>query len=792
VAANGVLQSLTTAFDNGGVASDFIKFMGLVDNFLRNTTGKMDSSGYQNLIKYLGPNQEAKASFFDSNGTTLYLNICSFLKAKRSDIITLVTKMGKDLEPTNQKIETDNKQLKKLPETTTQILLRELDENIRQYESVEKIYKTVFNATFNYPDYEVKYYDNYNPVESLQFSDDRKYDKYKFDILRNNTKYFSVEDYDILDKELSNYINNDLKIHQTNPNKKDVFNEYIRKNINKDINVRAITGITSSVTYEDITKELIHRTFQSINNKHLENNPFLSKYVASPARTEKGKDKNGNEQTIEVPASYKPFTDYMMLVLDGVPTPDQKRCGVRPHYLDIDEVKSDAVKNKANSLCIEELVNEKVKQNLPVDTEELESLERTDTQNILLTSAHTITLRMYIHDILLRGIGVFGYYDPQFLRDDKMFVDYIANAVESEIRGVDDTYYNLLTTFLVDQYNLNNPKDLQDKQDNKARKNIFVRAVKNELAKSCLPKMTKRILDDTNQRIAKERGSITNSPVPDFVISLKRFSNLRQMINVLKLSKIILENTKDPKNPYVYISLNNRTLKLFNGNIDSITEDTVEYRLMFEYLFPIKKYITTLFIINVLSTSTRRQVLDIFKGTKAALRTTAKSIYSNGQPIVPNSSNPQDVVNSSEGFDMSSFILEAVFTAPLKIVKGYAEASDPNVALTSGIYKLGKLVQPDLPSYLIPAAGVPLGVASIFIPPMLPFAMNIVNSFYYGAGLWAEGFGDDLTKKKEAMKKFTDSLLEAQTITGELCENVKNHSDVLKFDDKKYVKTSNQ
>lgn len=162
-------------------------------------------------------------------------------------------------------------------------------------------------------------------------------------------------------------------------------------------------------------------------------------------------------------------------------------------------------------------------------------------------------------------------------------------------------------------------------------------------------------------------------------------------------------------------------------------------------------------------------------------------MQTNGQPVVPSLNNPQDVLGADSDDDLLWFIIKTIFTTPIKIAKGLIEGIDPNVALSSGIYKVGKTFEPELTSFLIPAIGVPLGFW-IFSP----FMFNPFNIIYYALGLWYEdGNSNGQNKAEEQKRKYIEDLLNNTGINASInCEDALQHSDVVKFDNFGYYVNS--
>jgi len=220
---------------------------------------------------------------------------------------------------------------------------------------------------------------------------------------------------------------------------------------------------------------------------------------------------------------------------------------------------------------------------------------------------------------------------------------------------------------------------------------------------------------------------------------------------------------------------------IYDGTVQEFNDSKPEFNFLFNYLFPIKRFITVIFITNVLCTSTRKQILDVFKGTKKSIRSLAMLTLANGQPIVPDSNNPQDVANSDDEESILAFILEALLTTPIKIVKGFIEGADANVALTSTIYKVAKSFDDEVPSFIVPAMGVPL-MFWLFSP----FMINPFNLIYYSTGIWYEdNKSNPKNKNDEKKRQYLEDLLAQKNNN---CDTIKEHGDILKLDENDYLK----
>jgi len=188
------------------------------------------------------------------------------------------------------------------------------------------------------------------------------------------------------------------------------------------------------------------------------------------------------------------------------------------------------------------------------------------------------------------------------------------------------------------------------------------------------------------------------------------------------------------------------------------------------------RYITNFAIDNILSTMTRKTARDVFRGTKKEFIRVAKSIQSKGQSQV-DLNNPQDVVNDE--VDLSWFILSAVLQAPLKIAKGFVEAADPNISISSKVYAGVKALESRTSSTLIP-------ITSFALSPLIP-PNPLLAVPYFSLGLWYESNENGKTKQAEYIK---DKILEVleQPEQAIDCGSVKNTDVVTLGSDGLYTK----
>ena len=720
----------------------------------QDTTIRLD-----NLYKQLnlGSGQEANALFAAEEGAAVYLSVCAQIEAnkqKLEEVIPLATNINSaDSAYLSSNITLYNN-LNDLLEAT-----------LTQYRAVQRYYKTVLKSKVSYPDFGLEY------ITSLQKLDLRSgqqistyysgtlYDLQQINVTRNNKNYIKITQANQVDTDITNYITNSISsgglgvTDLNNLTKEDLFNIFINKSIEKygfsnPNSTRIENADNSYEQFKYINQKLFDSVKQRINTKE---NKFLflkhSNGIVSSAIAETG--------------SGQPFTQYLKLVVKQ--TPQQKACGIRPHYLDIDSIKKDISDEKAKNVCVEKIVDEKIKNNEPVNSREIEKMETTGTQKTMLAGAYRLTLRTFLHDILLRSIGIFGCYDPQSLRDEPAFVEFMTDMVESEMRGMDNTFFNMMTGFLLQKYNDENPDEEIVNQRLKKRE-LLLRLVKTELSDYVLPKLAKRIDVDTNSSLVLNTPpdnpiKLVNIKEDIFNLGLLTVKNKAIYIKIKNKvsSKITLGTNAGTAAKTSFLEIEQKIYENLNADNDIAVKlefiGGIEYDFLFKYIFPVTQTLNYLFILDCLSTTTRRQIVQAFKDTKKDIILTTKLIQTNGQKIVPDPNNAQAVNDTNIAEIMAKFIIKALIKTPISIIKGMAEGSEPNIALISTAYKAAKIFKPDLTSFMIPATSIPLGTIPTPITCPLPYINPILAATYFGTLGWYDDSTNPITDTLDNLEK---------------------------------------
>jgi hypothetical protein len=742
--------------------SDFAKLIKVFDLFARNNLA--DAKSLQKAATVLGLNNsdQAAAFFLSSQGAPTYLTVMEYITNNINQLTSLInTIYSVDITTEILVWLNDGRRPSAERGTTSTVNLEEktqvlnfLNEAIKNYSLVKTYYQTVSNVAFTYPKFSIDYSINSsklnidNNYSFSNYSNNRLYELYDIQINKNATPYIKIKNGQILPEEITDYLKNILNLNLVSLNKELAYNEFInhKKTLyNKIITIEESNDVVGSNPYALANSSCLKNIQQSILS---ESNILLKTYVITNELPEVEKEEDKKGQSLK--NVILPYTSYIGDALKTEVTSDQKACKKRPHYLDIDDVKREMLTNKRDAVCLDEIIEEKVKNNVPVRTDELENLETTESQNIMLSGQYRLMLRVFLHDILLRGIAVFGVYDPQSLRKNEAFINFMADLVESEIRGYDNTVFNLFLSYLYKQYLFRNPNYVPTKiRETTLKRDLFIDAVRKELKQNVLAKLSKRILEDTNRNIVTAEAA--TGPVNNLIV-FKNIYNSYTNLNkyIIFRDDGIFVKTLSQSNLSEYV-------KIFDGTKEQFRQ-SIEFKVLFEYFVPLNHHLNYLFMINVLSTSTRRQVVSSFRKTKLSFFSSIKITQAHGLQIIADPNNPQDIVNLDDENFWQDFIRERLVKTPLEIFKGFMETGDPNIALVNAAYKLIKSFAPEQSSLMIPALSIPLGIP---LPP--PYVLGIVpyNSFilaavYFASGVW---YDDDKKLSDKSKNTFLERML---------------------------------
>jgi len=714
-----------------------------------------------------------------------------------------------------------------------------------------KKFSTVENVINLYPTFELELINSGAIAKNSEVTNQLElYDRNQFIVNKNGYDYINRKIDCLIDNSVLQYITGTLNIPADqiqNKSKKDIFNIFLSTAKTKygnsyytsslDIGIKKKDDkIFDDFGFLDNPNSFLQPNFNgfvALYNKQLDTNilssPFLqtvtvnvSKPVGPPSDdfsndTRPSKSIKPPSLKDGPPASKVPLTQYMSLL--SFQTPTQKACNIKPHYLDIDSIKSDAAKAKEESYCLEEIKNEKIKKGEEIKTSELSKIELTDTQFILLDGAYRTYVRAHLHEIMLRAISVYGFYDPQTIRKNDLFLSLMTDLLEAELRSKDNTLFLMMMGYFAKVFQFKNP----ELSEIPSYKELFKQVVSFELKNHVLPKMSKRINEDTNQKL-----SLINPPKKISLTSVDNyykedikalFIDPKSKAVYIRVTGTQLARPKNPNNNNSEIVLDSLTtfinkqsnatldieienLKYFKQEIyfqkiyqsntslnptivgdDRVRSEIIrefgrstEYKLLFKYLFPLSDQLVFRHFTSVFGCGTKKTSSDSFRTAKNYIAMISKKMATNGVDIAPDQNNFQDMANNDSANIFVKFIIDALITAPFKIVKAFTELTEPNIALSSKAYMLTKSFIPETPSFMVPALSFPLGIPNPAFPlGIIPWVNIPLALFYLIGGLWFEEESSTDSQAKNLADDFMKKMLsggEAEAIID--CSNVTN------------------
>lgn len=771
-------------------SSQLIQLIKTFDLFARNNIA--DSKDLEKAKEILGLNTADDATAFLASdiGATSYLTTMNYIIQNKQALTNIIDKIY-SINFTNNvqvylfgpnSINTNTGNV----EGKANLILK-LNNCIKNYELVKNYYSTVLGVKINYPDFAIDFNTGVKEIKVndyvtfTNYFNNEFYDLYDVNITKNQTNYIKLRNGQKVSKQIKDYIVDELKIDLRNTDKKSILNAFLnikRNNYPDKLIVEEINDISEQDAYNLCNKLIINGIQKNVSPV---NNIFLQTYKNSSAPPPPPPDASDEEKEKNLQALQNVKQVYTRSVQLLTPvTPQQKSCGKRPHLLDIDQIKEKMLEDKKNSFCLDLIKEEKILNDEDINSSELESLQIGDTQAILQNGNYALLLRLCLHDVLLRGIGVFGRYDPQSLRNSEIFVQFMADLVESEIRGADTIVFNMMLNHFYNLFVFKNPNlNIAENRKNLIKRDLYIDFIRNELKTNVLAKLAKRLNEDTNRNLISI--FITKGGVPN-ILKIKNilndYNNISGLLNITNDSVYIKVNSTTDRSEYqkIYSSSGisiDSTIKEFRNS--------KEFKLLFEYIFNLEHALSFVFMTNVLCTSTRRQIVSGFRDTKKALFRTIKNIQANGQEILTDNNNLQDVLNSDEIDSWAKFIQKMIIESTLEVVKGFVETTDFNIALSSSTYKIIKslaALNPDpnnqvkVSSVLIPAMSIPLAIP---IPPaplgIVPWTSIPLAIIYFVLGLWYEDDKEDKDKTQKdflaiAFNNFSNRDINCDTLSG--------------------------
>lgn len=536
----------------------------------------------------------------------------------------------------------------------------------------------------------------------------------------NKTEYSSsfmnVVQKEIISLDVENFINSNgysAGFSQETPSS---LQQYVFKNYLNSKLVAAGSPVLREVAYTDIETSFVKHTYDDLKSSFFYNSDS---------------NKINNIRYLEILEQSDVNEEY---------------CGIRNNPLDLDEIKDDVKNNFLNEACNYEAPRSDGKKR-----DKMNPVENGVSSALVLA-----TLRVYIYDYYLKGIFLFDKYNIGMTAGTVM-IDFLANCFESEMRSRETAYADRFLAEAArhfDSKNAQKSKELQKTITNPAQ----LRKIKfKELIKEQVLYVSARL----SKKIEKTKISYKQDYVPEeYNASTGRIYKFFDGLNESKI-KVTEEGLN--------VVVKYEDLVLLSAPKNGI-KDNVEYKFLFEYCFPIRKYVSLVTIQAMIAANARINSARTFSKTKALLKVSHNQMMSSpGYKDNRDSSDiPRPIIGSGDartaGELYMEIIIEFIVKTPLRILKGLCEISDPNVFLASLPYNIAKPItlalNNELPFasknaplfYATPLIGV--GLIFCFIPPT-PFGVA-----YYLLKLWEDEDWQVPNKKdvnSDAVSQFADA-----------------------------------
>lgn len=501
-----------------------------------------------------------------------------------------------------------------------------------------------------------------------------------------------------LDKNISNFIkenklSSDYSASSGKTFQQHTFEKYLQF---KQINTKK--------KYKDIENNFLNNFVEQITSSYLLGFDNISASVNSANNTTSYNTGESASETLEILIpKLKKFN-----ILE-IKSQKQAQCAIKNSILDLDNLKDDTVNEFVNNPCNYE----------PPDVGGNARDKMNPVEQTLSDALVKLTIRVYLYDYYLKGIIPFSTYKPgQTLTD--VSIDFIAASMEDEMKSLDRSYFDKFLDECTNLYNRNTNKleikNLENSFDAQLVNPLRVKRAKfKELIKLEIPKIS-RNLDYKLSNVAPKFA------LPDTINNVfLRTDSFSEDFNIVS----------DSNNN---ITITFERVEIISGNFATIT-NSPEYKFLFEFVFPLKDYLSLYEIYCSLCTNTRKFRVNTFKATKNKLRMVHDTAMSAGGINYTDSlsaittSAMLNAQNNPEAIDDDTWaiIIKFLIKTPLDILKALCETADPNIALSSFPYKTAKMIlmsnKIDIPSaYSIPfSSSTPLFSGLLtgfaFLPP---------------------------------------------------------------------------
>lgn len=585
-----------------------------------------------------------------------------------------------------------------------------------------------------------------------------------------NKKFLSNSSYELLDKELSDYIVSFAPLDEFKNSSYSSLQEYVF------VKWQQKKQKFLPYSYNIWLKDILGVTRQQVLKSSFFNN--------------RPSDKVGFEGSPSIPYTY-----YLNLVESSAEI-ELLACGIDQNILDTDDIVQKTVGEFVENACNFEPPpsnpNKKRKNMNPV--------ERNSSNAFIKT-----TIKVYLYDYFLKGIFSLDTIRPAFVYD-KTMAEFFALLMESEMKEIGNNYFQQFIDAAQKYYDERTIQKAEDlllppNEDIAVKRAKLVELIKIEMLEVSKRLGTKIRETDISIRNEENRPRFNDLPNASLLTILESsaivpiqsefnpdvfFTKYAYDVNIDKITNNDI--LKNAGSPYALFSLARDDEPIvsqfkINGTLEdrflfytkrktgkqeftaydfSLFDDieggkNIDFRLFFEFLFPLRKIFSLVMMHNILSNNSRPEMKRAFKASKSKLAGLHMSFLSrpNDQTLksIPTSVINQQITTGNFSFmgefgdAFKRFFINAIIDTPRMVIKNSVEGGgDLNGFLASLPHTIAKPISlgfrnelpfqtENIPLFMFtPLISGGLTVAGLFVPPLLPGGLTI--AYLLTLGWW--------------------------------------------------------
>lgn len=617
-----------------------------------------------------------------------------------------------------------------------------------------------------------------------------------------NKKFLSNSSYELLDKELSDYIVSFAPLDEFKNSPYNSLQEYVFAKW------QSKKQQFLPYSYNIWLKDILNNTRQQVlKSSFFKNRPS---------------DKVGFEGSPSIPYTY-----YLNLIESSAEV-DLLACGIDQNILDTDDIVQKTVEEFVENACNFEPPptnpNKKRKNMNPVEKNSSNAFIKT-------------TIKVYLYDYFLKGIFSLDTIRPAFVYD-KTMAEFFALLMESEMKEIGNNYFQQFIDAAQKYYDERTIQKAEDlllppNEDITVKRAKLVELIKIEMLEVSKRLGTKiretdiSIRNEENIQRANDQLAVIKNLISQDQLSIEEIIkqqvdnsgffadfllqagiNASNYVTTFSTDEINFEKLfytkyaypvvvdkitnndilKNAGSPYAIFSLLRDDEPIVSQfKIDGTLEDrflfytkrktgkqkftaydlslfddieggkNIDFRLFFEFLFPLRKIFSLVMIHNILSNNSRPEMKRAFKASKSKLAGLHMSFLSrpNDQTLksIPTSVINQQISTGNFNFmgefgdAFKRFFINAIIDTPRMVIKNSVEGGgDLNGFLASITHTIAKPISlgfrnelpfqtENIPLFMFtPLISGGLTVAGLFVPPLLPGGLTI--AYLLTLGWW--------------------------------------------------------